>query len=245
MKIQSFSIWKLKGDNEFEKDFGAGTGEAFKALNGGGSSNNRRKRSAVNENAVLKSIFRAKRQAESTSQLAADIEQKEHSMFQRIKEQFNRIIDVAQEMFKKVQQLGVGKIEAERWNRIRMHRFFPFALYCRLECRTFNFVVSVCQLNFKINCKLIVYCLLIFRLKFVSFNFPPAKRGAKISLKRTILLEWCPVSNVHDTNVQNLLHWLVGSLFQNNSNFTFKPLARKNWTNSVRRTQFPVRWKRV
>lgn len=105
---------KTKGDNEFEKDFGAGTGEAFKALNvGGGSNSNRRKRRAANTNVVLKSILRSKRQAESASELTVDVEQKEHSMFQRIKEQFNRIIDVAQDMFKKVQQLGTGEIEAE------------------------------------------------------------------------------------------------------------------------------------
>lgn len=104
---------QIKGDIEYEKDFGAGTGEAFKALNVGGSSNNRRKRRAANADVVLKSIFRAKRQAESAGGLAVDVEHKEHSMFQRMKEQFNRIIDVAQEMFKKVQQLGTGEIEAK------------------------------------------------------------------------------------------------------------------------------------
>lgn len=82
-------------------------------MSGGSRSNNRRKRGTANSDVVLKSIFRAKRQVESDSGLATDIEQKEHSMFQRIKEQFNRIIDVAQDMFKKIQQLGQGEIEAE------------------------------------------------------------------------------------------------------------------------------------
>lgn len=105
-----------KGDIEMRKDFSAGTGAAFKAMNGGGgggSSDNRRKRSTLDENMVLKSIFRAKRQAESNSELATAVEQKEQSTFQRIKEQFNRIVDVAQEMFKKIQQMGGGDIEAE------------------------------------------------------------------------------------------------------------------------------------
>lgn len=90
-----------------EKDFGAGTGEAFKSMNGG-SSNGRRKRSIMNEDIVLKSIFRTKRQAEE----AAAAEAKEKSIFQRIKEQFNHIMDIAQEIFQKIQKMGQSNTEA-------------------------------------------------------------------------------------------------------------------------------------
>lgn len=82
-------------------DFGAGTGDAFKVMNGGGS-NSRRKRSTVHENAVLKAIFRAKRQTESDTET---IEPNEKSSFQRIKEQFNHIMDAAQVIIQKIQQM--------------------------------------------------------------------------------------------------------------------------------------------
>lgn len=90
-----------------EKGFGAGTGEAYKSMNGG-SSNDRRKRSIMNEDIVLKSIFRTKRQAE----VAEGAEAKEKSIFQRIKEQFNHIMDIAQEMFQKIQKMGQSNTEA-------------------------------------------------------------------------------------------------------------------------------------
>lgn len=110
MKTEVFLFEKKKGGNELQHDFGAGTGDAFKVINGG--NNNRRKRSTLNENMVLKSIFRAKRQAESNSELET-VEQREQSMLERIKRQFNHIVDVAQEMLKKIQQIGQGDIDAE------------------------------------------------------------------------------------------------------------------------------------
>lgn len=92
-------------------DFGAGTGDAFKVMNGGGDgSGNRRKRSTLNANTVLKSIFRAKRQAESSGELAAAVEPNEQSTFQRMKQQFNRIMDAVQEIFKKFEQIGQSDI---------------------------------------------------------------------------------------------------------------------------------------
>lgn len=103
-----------KGDTEFEKDITFGTGEALKVLNGGGNSNNRRKRSVVGENVVLRSILRAKRQAESDVELTgSEIEQKEHSMLHRMKEKLHHFIEVAEELLKKAQQMVMGETEAQ------------------------------------------------------------------------------------------------------------------------------------
>ena len=110
-EIFLFEISK-KGDYEMEKDVGFGTGEAFKVLNGAGS-NNRRKRSTLNVNMALKSIFRAKRQTESSSEPAIANEENEKSMFQRMKDQLNHVINAAQELVKKIQQMGHGDSEAE------------------------------------------------------------------------------------------------------------------------------------
>lgn len=125
--------WKqpIKGEAEFEHDFSAGTGEAFKVLNGGGGSgsNGRRKRSTSNENAVLQAIFRAKRQIESNNEPAIDIEameSNEKSMFQRIKEQFNRVVDAAQGMYQKLRKMARSNNDEAAWNQTleNVHRLF-------------------------------------------------------------------------------------------------------------------------
>lgn len=114
-KINEYEIFSIEqGDNEMGNDFGAGTGDAFKAMNIGGSdgSNSRRKRSTMRESAVLKSIFRSKRQTEWNDEAPTAVVPKEPSVFQHIKEQFDRIMDVAQEMFHKIQQIGRSNNEA-------------------------------------------------------------------------------------------------------------------------------------
>lgn len=117
-----------KGEAEMQHNMGAGTGDAFKSMNGAGNSKesngNRRKRNTLSffrsqvliKSPSLKSVFREKRQAEMTTpemptlqMPAGTVGENVETVFERIKQTFSRIIDTTKDMFQRVRNAMQGQ----------------------------------------------------------------------------------------------------------------------------------------